>query len=40
MRWFGHVTYMGTGNADKRFSLENLRERGHLEELAVDGRKY
>jgi len=40
MRWVGHVTYMAAGNTDTRLSWVNLRERGQLEDLDVDGRKY
>jgi hypothetical protein len=38
MRWAGHVVWMG-GEACTGFWWGKLRERNHLEEPGVDGRK-
>jgi hypothetical protein len=39
MRWAGHVAYIGGGEVHAGFWSGNLRERGHLVDLDVDGRK-
>ena len=38
MRWMGHVAPTGDRRGVYRALVRNLRERGHLEELGVDGR--
>jgi hypothetical protein len=38
MRWAGHVAHMGAGQVHIEFWWENLRERGHLEDLGIDRR--
>jgi hypothetical protein len=39
IRWAGHVARMGDRRGDTRVSwVANLRERDHLEDLAVDGK--
>ena len=37
MKWAGHVARMGRGELHTGFWWGNLRERGHLEDLGVDG---
>jgi hypothetical protein len=39
MRWAGHVAYKGESSGVYRFWLGNLRERDHLKDPGVDGRK-
>jgi len=39
MKWEGHVAGMGDRRGAAGFWWGNLRERGHLEDLGVDGRK-
>ena len=38
IKWVGHVTHMGRGEAHTGFRWGNLRERDHLEEPGIDGR--
>jgi hypothetical protein len=38
MRKAGHVANMETGEMHSEFWLGNIRKRGHLEDLGVDGR--
>jgi hypothetical protein len=38
MRWAGHVTYRGRGEAYTGFWWGNLRKRDHLQDPGVDGR--
>ena len=38
MRWTGHVARMGEGRGVHRVLVGNLRDRGHWEDLDVDGR--
>jgi len=38
MRWEGHVARMGEGRGAYRVLMENLGERGHVEDPGVSGR--
>ena len=38
MRWAGHVARMGEKRSVYRVLVGNLRGRGHLEDLGIDGR--
>jgi hypothetical protein len=39
MRWAGYVAYRGRGEMYTGFLWVNLREKNHLEDPGVDGRK-